>query len=99
VPSAVVTLVGGPRGGEGIQQHFKQKGRNTMMAMQIHLHDQTLRRLQHAAQTTGFPEENLIQRAVLYYLDALQKQVELADEFQTWDVLSDEALTTFEASL
>jgi hypothetical protein len=69
------------------------------MEMQIDLHEPTLIKLRHASQTTGIQEENLIQRAILYYLDSIQKQVDLYDEMHTWDRLSDEALVNFEETL
>jgi len=70
-----------------------------MMEMQIHLQEPTLRQLKKVAQTTGIEEEQLIQRAVLYYLDAIQKHVEFYEEMNAWERLSDEALANFEAAL
>jgi len=69
------------------------------MQMQIDLREPTLMQLRHASQTTGIQEEQLIQRAVMYYLDTIKKQVELRDEMQMWDSLSDEALMNFEEIL
>jgi len=70
-----------------------------MMEMQIHLQEPTLRQLKKVAQTTGIEEEQLIQRAVLYYLDAIQKHVEFYEEMNAWERLSDEALANFEDAL
>ena len=58
--------------------------------MQVNFHSQTMARLKQVSQVIGIREENLIQRAVLYYLDAIQKQAELIDEMNAWDSLSDE---------
>jgi hypothetical protein len=69
------------------------------MEMQIHLHDQTMIRLKKVSQEIGVQEENLVQRAVLYYLDTIQKHLELHEEIKAWDILSDEALVNFEAML
>ena len=69
------------------------------MEMQIHLQESTFAQLKHVSQTTGIQEENLIRRAILYYLDALQKSVALSAEMDAWDQLSDEALVNFEAAL
>ena len=70
-----------------------------MMEMQIHLQEPTFMQLKKVAQTTGIAEEQLIQRAVLYYLDAIQKHVEFYEEMNAWERLSDEALANFEAAL
>lgn len=69
------------------------------MKMQIHLQEPTHTQLKKVSQTTGIQEEQLIQRAILYYLDVIQRQVELYDEMKTWDALSDEALVNFEETL
>ncbi len=58
--------------------------------MQVNFHNQTMARLKQVSQVIGIREENLIQRAVLYYLDAIQKQAELIDEMNAWDNMSDE---------
>ncbi len=67
--------------------------------MQVNFHNQTMARLKQVSQVIGIREENLIQRAVLYYLDAIQKQAELIDEMNAWDSLSDESLMNFEEML
>lgn len=67
--------------------------------MQVNFHNQTMARLKKVSQVIGIREENLIQRAVLYYLDAIQKQAELIDEMNAWDSLSDEAIMNFEEML
>jgi hypothetical protein len=63
--------------------------------MQVNFHNQTMARLKQVSQVIGIREENLIQRAVLYYLDAIQKQTELIDEMNAWDSLSDESQVNF----
>jgi hypothetical protein len=72
------------------------KTRGDSMEIQIHLQEPTFIKLKQVSQTTGIQEENLIQRAILYYLDAIQKHIELRDEMNVWDRLSDEALINFE---
>ncbi len=67
--------------------------------MQVNFHNQTMARLKKVSQQIGIREENLIQRAVLYYLDVIQKQAELIDEMNDWDRLSDESLVNFEEML
>lgn len=67
--------------------------------MQVNFHEQTMMQLIKISRELGVHEENLIQRAVLFYLDAIQKQVDLKQEMNEWDMLSDEALTNFEEML
>ena len=67
--------------------------------MQVNFHEQTMMQLIKISRELGVHEENLIQRAVLFYLDAIQKQVDLKQEMNDWDMLSDEALTNFEEML
>ncbi len=69
------------------------------MNMQIQLQDQTFKRLHQVSLEIGTREENIIQRAISYYLDVIQKQIDLAEELDVWDTLSDEALLNFEAAL
>jgi hypothetical protein len=44
----------------------------------------------------GFRKQEIIQRALVFYLDSINAQLELKNEFDNWDKLSDEALTSFE---
>ncbi len=67
--------------------------------MQVHFREQTLTRIRQVSREIGVQEENFIQKAVLYYLDAIQEQFELKQEMNEWDKLSDEALTNFEEML
>ena len=69
------------------------------MNMQIQLQDQTFKRLHRVSVEIGTREEQIIQRAISYYLDVIQKQIDLVEEFEAWDALSDEALVNFEAAL
>ena len=55
--------------------------------------------LKQASKSLGFKEAEIADRAILFYLDTLQKQIELKREFAEWDALSDEALDVFEKSL
>ena len=67
--------------------------------MQVNFHEQTMMQIIKILRELGVHEENLIQRAVLFYLDAIQKQVDLKQEMNEWDMLSNEALMNFEESL
>lgn len=70
-----------------------------MTEMQIHLQEPMRIKLKTVSQTTGIEEEQLIQRAVRYYLEVIQKQVEFSAEINAWERLSDEALVNFEDAL
>jgi len=52
-----------------------------------------------AANTLGFEESELVNRAILYYLDSIKSNLELKSEFDSWDQLSDEALLSFEKEI
>ena len=67
--------------------------------MQVNFHEQTMMQLIKISRELGVHEKNLIQRAVLFDLDELQKQVDLKQEMNEWDMLSNEALINFEESL
>ncbi|MBU4493268.1 MAG: hypothetical protein KKA61_02765 [Nanoarchaeota archaeon] len=57
------------------------------------------KRLKEVSNVFGFSERDIIERAILFYLDTIQKQLDLKHEFQAWDILSDEALENFEKAL
>ena len=44
-------------------------------------------------------QDEIVNRALLVYLDNIEKYAELKKEFQLWDQLSDEALYNFEKKL
>ena len=67
--------------------------------MQVNFHNQTMARLKQVSQVIGIREENLIQKAVLYYLDTIRKQPELIDDIAVLNSLSDESLVNFEEML
>ena len=59
----------------------------------------TSEKLKNASKTLGFDETEIMERAVLLYIDTIQKQINLKQELNIWDDLSDEALNKFEKSL
>jgi len=67
--------------------------------LRLQLPQETSNRLRAASKDTGFREKDLVQRALLFYLDAIQRERELRRELRAWDRLSDEALIAFEESL
>ena len=56
-------------------------------------------KLKDASKTLGFKEQEIIERAILFYLDTIKKQLDLKQELKEWDMLSDEALINFEETL
>ena len=56
-------------------------------------------RLVLASESFGFDKQKMVERAILFYLDALSNQLELKAEFDVWDEMSDEALVKFEEEL
>ena len=56
-------------------------------------------RLVSASENFGFDKQEVVEKAVLFYLDAMGKELELNAEFNDWDELSDEALVKFEERL
>ncbi|MBN2517323.1 MAG: hypothetical protein JXB14_00600 [Candidatus Altiarchaeota archaeon] len=55
--------------------------------------------LKSASKKLGFGEKEIVKRAVLFYLDSVEKEMDLSKEFAEWDSLSDEALSEFEDRL
>lgn len=74
-------------------------GRFCINNMQIELSKDISKKLENASKILGIKDRVLIDRAVLVYLDSIQKQINLKQEMKLWDELSDEALINFEKSL
>lgn len=56
-------------------------------------------KLRSASEQLGFDEHEIIERAILFYLDAIEKRLDFNRELKEWDKLSDEALANFETIL
>ena len=67
--------------------------------MQIQIPKEMSERLVKVSDILGFKKEEIVDRAILFYLDTIQKQLDLKQELKEWDILSDEALKNFEKSL
>ncbi len=67
--------------------------------MQFEIEQDTSRKVEKASQLLGIEKREIIDRALLLYLDNISKYLNLKQEMQEWDVLSDEALENFEKSL
>jgi len=72
---------------------------NMVELAQIQLNKDTNNELDRISKLSGLDKEKIIAKAISYYLDIIQKEVELKEEFAQWDKLSDEALSNFEAKL
>lgn len=64
--------------------------------MQIEIEKITSEKVGVASKKLGVSKKDLIERAILLYLDSISKYIDLKKELQSWDSLSDEALLNFE---
>jgi len=70
-----------------------------MCDMEVQVTKELDDRLVLASESFGFDKKEVVERAVLFYLDAVDKELKLKAEFGAWDELSDEALIKFEEEL
>jgi len=70
-----------------------------MNKMQIQITREIDKKIKQVSEISGFSEKDIVERAILFYLDTIQKQLQLKSEFKEWDMLSDEALENFENTL
>jgi hypothetical protein len=61
--------------------------------MQVTVEKKLDKRIAHASKTLGVDKKNLVERALLFYLDSVRKSVDLKHELDAWDQLSDDAYT------
>lgn len=64
--------------------------------MQIELPKDTSKKVEEASKRLGIKKQQLVDKAILLYLDNISKYIDLKKEMKWWDYLSDEALTNFE---
>ncbi len=67
--------------------------------MEIHISKNVEDILNRVSKNLGFNEDEFIERSILFYVNTIQKELELKEELKQWDKLSDEALLNFEAQL
>ncbi len=67
--------------------------------MDLQLSKSIQNKLENASITLGFQQQEIIQRAIVYYLDSIKSKIEFKQELNNFDLLSDEALINFEKSL
>lgn len=66
------------------------------METEIKMSIDTLDKIGKASEVLGIKKQELVDRAVLLYLDNIDKYLALKREMKEWDALSDEALINFE---
>ena len=69
------------------------------MATEIQLAEDTTQKVVRASLILGIQKQEFVDRAILLYLDNIEKYLNLKREMQEWDALSDEALSDFEKAL
>lgn len=67
--------------------------------MQIQISKDINKKIKEASEILGLEEIEIVDRAILLYLDNIAKYLNLKKEFKEWDRLSDEALENFERVL
>ena len=64
--------------------------------MEIELSKSMVKKLNKVSSVFGVKDRDIVNRAILFYLDTISKQVGLKEEMASWDKLSDEALAKFD---
>jgi len=59
----------------------------------------TERKVKQASKKLGLKEDEFAEQAISFFLNAIEKNKQLNDEFGLWDMLSDDALRKFEVKL
>ena len=67
--------------------------------MEIEISKELDKRLVEISEDLGLDKEEIVNRAILLYMDSIEKMLSLKKEMNAWDKLSDEALENFEMSL
>lgn len=52
--------------------------------------------IKETSHTMGVDEQELVERAILFYLNTIKEHTALRQEFDIWDRLSDEAFVSME---
>jgi len=67
--------------------------------MEVKLTKDATEEIERVSILLGMQTQEIIRRAILVYLDEIQKFAELKKEFEAWDTASDEALEGFERKI
>lgn len=70
-----------------------------MSSMQLEITKETSERVMIVSKELGMEKKEFVERALLLYLDQMNKYAQLKKEMNEWDILSDEVLTDFEETL
>lgn len=69
------------------------------MKMYVNISKDMDSKVEQVSNVLGIDKKELVDRAILTYIDSLSRFLDLKKEFKVWDKLSDEALLNFEKSL
>ena len=64
--------------------------------MRINIEEKLDKEIKNASKTLGVDKNQVIERAILFYLENIKKTLNLKKEFEAWDLLSNEALLKME---
>ena len=67
--------------------------------MKITMQKQLEQEMRRASEIMGVSEEELAERALCFYLASIHRELELEQELQAWDHVSDEALLNMEQAM
>ncbi len=67
--------------------------------MDVAISRDTSIKVQNASEMLGIPQQEVVDRAILVYLDNLDKFLDFKKELAIWDKLSDEVWEDFDKSL
>ncbi len=67
--------------------------------MDVAISRDTSIKVQNISEMLGIPQQEIVDRAILVYLDSLEKFLGFKNELAVWDKLSNEAWENFEKSL
>ncbi len=67
--------------------------------MQLEINKETSTKIAEVSDILGIKKAELVERAILIYLDNLSKYLDLKKELSEWDTLSEEAWDNFEKKL
>ena len=67
--------------------------------MEVEIAKDTSLKIRMVSEALGIEKEEVVDRALLLYLDNIGKYLNLKKEMEGWDALSDEAFYDFEKSL
>lgn len=63
-----------------------------ILFMQVQIEKKLNKQMRDVSKAFGIDEQEIVKRSLMLYLEAAQKSLDLKQEFDMWDMLSDEAL-------